>query len=151
MKKVKENINIKDLEERFERLRKEVVDYRPERFEYLERRFYELYQSEHPIFRQIFCGDSIKKGECPVREWLKVNYYPVTTGEVEFLKIMRQLSEKLTEESFREYKILMGRYLMHYKNSKALQEKQRKLTKQGINTFQWWMEKHGLKPAFKEV
>ena len=140
---------IRDLEERFKALKDEVGDYRPEKFEYLEKNFYYLYRNDS-LFRRIY-KNSIKKGKCPVREWFKVNYYPVTIKEFKFLENMRQLSEKLTKESFREYEILIGRYLMHYQNSKALQEKQRKLEKQGINTFQWWMEKHGFKPIFKSA
>lgn len=144
MKKRKEYM--RDIEKRFESLRNEVADYRPEKFEYLERRFYELYKVDKFRFRQ-FCKNDIKEGKCPVREWFKMNDYPVTIFEKKFL----QFCMALTEDSARTFLILMRRYLFMCKNSKVFQEKCRRLNQYGGNSFLNWFEKYKFKPVFKSA
>lgn len=144
MKKRKEYI--RDLEERFKALKDEIGDYRPEQFEYLEKRFYELSKVDKFRFRQ-FCIDSIKKGKCPVREWVKANNYPVTIFEKEFL----QFCNALTEDSARTFLILMRRHLFMLKNSKVFKEKCERLNQCGGNSFLIWLEKYKFEPVFKSA
>lgn len=137
--------NRQAFEKEFECLREEVGNYKPEAFDYLRMRFFELYQDRR--FKYFF-DKELKEGKNPILQWLEGNYYPITEGEKVFLQAMKLL----TEESAEELSVLMKRYLFMVKNSPAFRHKVEEFGKHGGNYFRVWAEeKNHFRPVFKEV
>jgi hypothetical protein len=134
------------IKKEFERLKTEVGTYRPEAFEYLEKRFLEIYKFDTCGFRR-WTNKKIRAGECPASEWLQINYYPVTKLEVELLNFFNMLTEK----SKKKYLDLFRKYLFKLKNSGIFREKCNRVSKQGFNPFGIWMDKNNFNPVFIET
>ena len=132
-------------EQEFERLRKETGNYKPEAFDYLEMRFFELYKDKR-FDAKYFFDKELKEGKNPVLQWLEGNYYPVTEGE----KILLQAMKLLTEESQRDFLILSKRFLFMIRNNAGFKHKVEQFQKHGGNYLRVWLEKNHFKPIFKK-
>lgn len=135
---------LKEIRARFDAVRAEVGDYKPEAFEYLEKRFYELYEDSRWRF---FVKKDLKEGRCPVKRWIECNYYPKDRNEKMFL----EAANLLTEDSGKIFSDLMSKYLFKLENSKAFREYCERLRKYGFNSLAVWMDKNGFEPAFKQA
>lgn len=137
--------DLKEFKKRFESLRAIVGDYRPEVFEHLEKRFYELYLKEKRF--RYFINNDLQEGKCPVREWVGAHSYPVNKDEKEFLQFFAELQE----DSAKEFLTLMRRYLFKLKNSQAFKEQCKRQEKGGFNSIDLWMDKYNYTPVFKKA
>ena len=133
-------------EQEFERLEKEVGDYKPAAFNYLRTRFFELYKDKR-FDAQYFFDKELKEGENPVEEWLTANGYPIDEGEKHFLQFVTSLAEK----SKKEFLVLMKRYMLAAENNPAFIHKVEEFGKHGGNYFRVWCEKNHFRAVFKEV
>ena len=150
MTKNKSQTEYKELiKNQFKTLKSEVGDYRPEAFDHLERRFFELYDYKHKciIGFKKWTRKMIKNGENPAKDWLKIHFYPITVNEKKCLQFLYLL----TESSAKKYVDLLHNYFFMIKNSESFQKKCKRLRKQGFNSLAIWLEKHKFYPVFKEA
>lgn len=147
-RKSKQELVIEDMKSRFEAMRVEVGDFDPTAFARIEADFMKWVTAGPLIFKNFrFVIDwHLKKGECPVRSWLKLHNYPITEGEVFVLKMFRVL----TEESAKTFFNLMNQYRFRAKNSAIFRNKCDQQEKLGLNPFGVWLfEKNHFNPVFK--
>jgi hypothetical protein len=127
---------LKEFRERFDMLRAEVGDYKPEIFEHLEKRFYECWENNKS--HRIFVKRDLKSGKCPIREWLKAHYYP--SGE--FQKEFCQCVDSLPEATAKKFLDITKKYLFKLKNSKSFRDHCNRIDKHGGNSLLEWFNKY---------
>ena len=126
-------------------LRAEVGFHDPERFDALEAKFFSWYEKDGLRFIRNCISFYLDKGICPVREWMRVEKYPMTWLNTLFLKARNDLTEK----SFREFIALMNRFFIKLENDAAFRDYDARLRKHGQLSLEIWIKKQGFFPVLK--